>query len=264
MQQQQQQAQQQQQQQQLNQQQQQQAQQQQQQQQQQNIRQQSWDAMAAAAYARGNSLNSNNGLNAAVHFDATLQQAARNMSNASRAMNQSQGGPTLPPHPKQKQLPMPVLPGAVGAPPDRLNSLRGISMLSRGLSNVARGTSVGSNASAILMRNSWEDKFFSMLMMDENAQNAAAQNIADVVGPTPIGPGASHFAQQNNNNHALMMAAAAHAGRSYSGQSGPPAPGPATVSDRSIDIRGNAVPPANNNMAGGGEDFSSVSSSDMP
>jgi HSF-type DNA-binding len=244
---------------------------QQQQQQQQNQRQQSWDAMAAAAYARGNSLNSINGLLAnnggsSAHFDQTLQQAVRNMSvqsHAGQAINQSHAGPTLPPHPKQKQLPIPALPGAVGGPPDRLNSLRGISMLSRGLSSVARGTSAGSNASAVLMRNSWEDKFFSMLMMDENAQNAAAQNMADVVAPTPIGPGASHLAaqQQQNNSQMLMAAAAAQAGRSYSGQI---APGPATVSDRSIDIRG--APPANNNMpnGGGGEDFSSVSSSDMP
>jgi HSF-type DNA-binding len=255
------------------------------QQQQNNQRQQSWDAMAAAAYARGNSLNSINGLLAnsggsSAHFDQTLQQAVRNMSvsqDTSQNINQSHAGPTLPPHPKQKQLPIPALPVAVGGPPDRLNSLRGISMLSRGLSSAARGTSAGSNASAVLMRNSWEDKFFSMLMMDENAQNAAAaQSMADAVGPTPIGPGASHLAAQQqhqqqqtnmNNSQMLIAAAAAQAGRSYSGQI---APGPATVSDRSIDIRGNGgVPPANNNSnnnmpAGGGEDFSSVSSSDMP
>ena len=83
--------------------------------------------------------------------------------------------PTLPPHPKQKQLP-PVQGGfpssSPGGPPRfaSLASLRGIS-LSRGLS---RGLSVESTASAQLMRNSWEDKFFSMLMLGESEANAVA------------------------------------------------------------------------------------------
>jgi len=77
--------------------------------------------------------------------------------------------PTLPPHPKQKQLPLQGLPGALTLPPSRLNSLRGIS---RG---VSRGVSVESSASAILLRNSWEDKFFSMLMLGENEQQQHQQ-----------------------------------------------------------------------------------------
>ena len=56
------------------------------------------------------------------------------------------------------------------------NSLRGISNLSRGISGLSRATSIDSNASALL-RNPWEDKFFSMLMLGDNdAQAVAAQN----------------------------------------------------------------------------------------
>ena len=75
----------------------------------------------------------------------------------------SMAAPTLPPHPKQKQLPLPSVPGAVSAPPDRFNSLRGISGisgisqlsrgLSRGASGLSRGASIESSASAMLMRN---------------------------------------------------------------------------------------------------------------
>jgi hypothetical protein len=76
-------------------------------------------------------------------------------------------GPTLPPHPKQKSLPPMQFPGAVGPPPaGRFNSLRGISNISRGLS---RGASIESQGS-VMLRNQWEDKFFSMLMLGENGQ----------------------------------------------------------------------------------------------
>jgi len=94
--------------------------------------------------------------------------------------------PTLPPHPKQKQLPLVQggFPMKTDGPPSRLNSLRGISF-NRGIS---RGLSVESTASAQLMRNSWEDKFFSMLMLGESEANAvAAANSAVEVsaGGTP-------------------------------------------------------------------------------
>lgn len=92
------------------------------------------------------------------------------------------GGPTLPPHPKQKQFPPLVgqgVPNALALPPSRLNSLRGIS---RG---VSRGVSGESSASAVLLRNSWEDKFFSMLMLGENEQ---AQAVAAAAG-NPITEG---------------------------------------------------------------------------
>lgn len=77
---------------------------------------------------------------------------------------------TLPPHPKQKLLPPNGLPSALNQPPDRLNSLM-TRNLSRGVSNL----SVDSSASAVLLRNSWEDKFFSMLMLGENEANAQQQ-----------------------------------------------------------------------------------------
>jgi hypothetical protein len=135
--------------------------------------QQHWDNSLFAA-ARSNSASSSS--------NAFQQPEARQPSNA----------PTLPPHPKQKQLPMNgILPPTFPGGPDRLNSLRGISTLSRGLSGLSRGASIESNASAVLMRNSWEDKFFSMLMLGETEQNAAAAANGAVLGPTPIAPGAT-------------------------------------------------------------------------
>jgi hypothetical protein len=41
------------------------------------------------------------------------------------------------------------------------------------------------------MRNTWEDKFFSMLMLGEAEQNAAAFANGALLGPTPIAPGAT-------------------------------------------------------------------------
>lgn len=93
--------------------------------------------------------------------------------------------PTLPPHPKQKQLPLGSMPGSMGAPPDRMNSLRGISTLSNGLSGLTHSTSAESSASAVVMRTSWEDKFFSMLMLDGNEHSVTEANLS----PTPIEEG---------------------------------------------------------------------------
>lgn len=98
------------------------------------------------------------------------------------------GGPTLPPHPKQKQLPTQNLPGSLGLPPGRLDSLRGISTLSRGLSNLSRGLSTESQGSAIL-GNAFEDKFFSMLMNGEanrQASVANGNNNNNFLNPTPL------------------------------------------------------------------------------
>jgi len=84
--------------------------------------------------------------------------------------------PTLPPHPKQKSLSPTGLPGAVTLPPSRFGSLaRG---LSRGISNLSRGISAESSTLAALLRNSWEDKFFSMLMLEGDTAAAVAQNMA--------------------------------------------------------------------------------------
>lgn len=116
--------------------------------------------------------------------------------------------PTLPPHPKQKQLPLGSLPdGGMGAPPDRMNSLRGISTLSRGMSGLTRGASVESSASAVLMRNSWEDKFFSMMMLD-----GVEQGLNDVnFSPNPIVDGAPMTVSESSMD--VQQAAAANKSR---------------------------------------------------
>lgn len=159
--------------------------------------QQNWDSHLFAA-ARTNSVNS---------VANTFQQPE---------VRPPTNGPTLPPHPKQKQLPMNgLLPPTFPGGPDRLNSLRGISTLSRGLSGLTRGASIESNASAVLMRNSWEDKFFSMLMLGESEQNAAAAANGALLGPTPIAPGAT----PSNN---MSMGMGHHSG------------GPVTVSNGSM------------------------------
>jgi len=181
-----------------------------------------------------------------------IQQASSNGSNGPPT---SVGGPTLPPHPKQKQFPMPTggLPNSMGAPPDRMNSLRGISALSRGISGVPRGTSIESSASAVLMRNSWEDKFFSMLMLDEqNAQNAAAAAAQanqqqqqqgnpggnNMMAPTPMGFNGMMGSMMVNNNNSNA---------------------PPMVSDQS-NVKQRQMQEGNNPA----DDLSSVSSSDIP
>lgn len=112
--------------------------------------------------------------------------------------NSGNVGPTLPPHPKQKQLPLNgILPPTSATNPGRLNSLRGISALSRGISGLSRGASIESSASAVLMRNSWEDKFFSMIMLGENGEPIGqggingSHDVGSLVGPTPLAPGAT-------------------------------------------------------------------------
>jgi len=177
-----------------------------------------WDP-SALPYPRGSS----------VHSVTFQQQSAANGKNMAP--------PTLPPHPKQKNLPVNGFPGAMNAPPDRMNSLRGISTLSLGLSGLSRGASVESSTSAVLMRNSWEDKLFSMLMLDE--QNGGAAGSDAVTGPTPI---AADAAPADVTASTTLATA------------------PVTVSDRSIDIA--AAPMSAHNSEDG--DFSSVSDSGAP
>merc|ERR1712025_259466 len=111
-------------------------------------------------------------------------------------MNGGAGGPTLPPHPKQKQLPSQGLPGSMGLPTGRLDSLRGISALSRGISSLSRGLSTESQGGI----NSFEDKFFSMLMNGDNKQFGG--NIPTTFNPTPMSGnnGSSNNTAMNNNN----------------------------------------------------------------
>jgi hypothetical protein len=118
---------------------------------------------------------------------AAAQQAAQQKANVA--------APSLPPHPKQKQLPMNgMLPPTGVAVPNRLNSLRGISTLSRGLSSgLNRGLSTDSTSSAVLMKNSWEDKFFSMLMLGEGDQGQGIDG--SIFTPTPLAPSQSMSSQ---------------------------------------------------------------------
>ncbi len=132
-----------------------------------------WDPLPYGA--RGTSLGSISG------FVGLVGSGSLGMS---KNIHQGQG-PTLPPHPKQKSLPTQNLPGALSIPPDRLSSLRGISNLSRGISSLSRGASIESQSSALLS-NTWEDKFFSMLMSGE--KGAVQQTIGDTMNPTPMNP----------------------------------------------------------------------------
>jgi hypothetical protein len=117
-----------------------------------------WDSVISA---RRSSTTSN--------FSMNLNLNVPIVSSESLGSQKAATPPTLPPHPKQKQLPaVQGFPMNIAGPPSRLNSLRGIS---RGMS---RGMSVESSSSAVVMRNSWEDKFFSMLMLGETEAGAAA------------------------------------------------------------------------------------------
>jgi hypothetical protein len=161
-----------------------------------------WDAPAGAN--RRTSVSSIFSSAPMVSSEGVGQQDAAKNPGATTAAPTA--APTLPPHPKQKQLPQGVFPMNSAGPPSRLNSLRGISTLNRGLS---RGLSVESTASAQLMRSSWEDKFFSMLMLGESEATAVAA--------------ANSAAEQASAN------ANASSGMSPQGSPGVPASGP--VSD---------------------------------
>lgn len=104
-----------------------------------------------------------------------------------------QGGPTLPPHPKQKSLPPQGLPGALTIPPSHLETLRGISNLSRGLS-------IESQSSAALFGSGFEDKFFSMLMSGERANHAGTN-----FNPTPMNPNGMNSGMVSNGANGGKM-----------------------------------------------------------
>merc|ERR1711907_620239 len=143
--------------------------------------------------ARGASVGTLSGL---AHFMGN-HQASIGMKNGVSGAPSGPGGPTLPPHPKQKQLPMQNLPGSLSLPPGRLDSLRGISALSRGISNLSRGVSAESQGGNALLGNAFEDKFFSMLMNGENGkqQITGAPNFQPNSATTP-----SNNIIMNNNN----------------------------------------------------------------
>mmetsp|Transcript_13037 Transcript_13037/g.28561 ORF Transcript_13037/g.28561 Transcript_13037/m.28561 type:complete len:511 (+) Transcript_13037:144-1676(+) len=229
------------------------------------LRQQSqgWESLQAPL-PRNTSMATNNTQQNSNSFPQMPQRQSMQQVNSTGSNPPSSvGGPTLPPHPKQKQFPMP---GSMNPPnaPDRLNSLRGISALSRGISGLPRGTSVESSASAVLMRNSWEDKFFSMLMLDEQ-QNAAAAAAQAQQQQQQQQQGNPQGNQADVNNNLMMNAMMGNNGQMNGMMGGMMttnmnngATAPSMVSEQS---NKQSQPNGGNNPA---DDLSSVSSSDIP
>ena len=118
----------------------------------------------------GGSLGARNPQLGGMPWDDALlgSQAARASSVASIKAEEATAPtiPTLPPHPKQKSL----------LPPSQQN----MSGLTQGSlhQNMQAGGGLGSLSSAsnssMLLRNAWEDKFFSTLMMQDGANRAAS------------------------------------------------------------------------------------------
>ena len=125
---------------------------------------------------------------------ASSAGAAAQGGGSGAASAASGGGATLPPHPKQKSLPPPAVGGTVQA-------------ASSGLRNLSTATN-----SSLLLRNAWEDKFFSTLMMQDGASRAASLAMASGMNPAMgnvSGLAALAAAQQMQNQNAAMMAQAA-------------------------------------------------------
>jgi len=135
---------------------------------------------------------------------STLSGLAHLMGNqASMGMKNgvagAPGGPTLPPHPKQKQLSAQGLPGSMALPPARMDSLRGISALSRGISSLSRGLSTESQGGI----NAFEDKFFSMLMNGDNNKQFGGGGVPGTFNPTPI-PGSNNPMGNGSSTNSAM------------------------------------------------------------
>jgi len=104
-------------------------------------------------------------------------------------------GPTLPPHPKQKQLPTQNLPGSLSLPlGHNIDSLMSISALSRGFSNMSRGMSAESQGGNALLGSTFDDKTFAMLMNGENGKLSQG----GVAGPGSFNP--TPMSSQTNNS----------------------------------------------------------------
>jgi len=128
-------------------------------------------------------------------------QASMGMKNgASNAPAGLPGGPTLPPHPKQKQLPTQGLPGSMGLPPGHMDSLRGISALSRGISSLSRGFSTESQGGI----NGFEDKVFSMLMNSENKNSLVGNGAPGNFNPTPMSSSNSNPSGRNGMDTSMQ------------------------------------------------------------
>mmetsp|Transcript_17403 Transcript_17403/g.23023 ORF Transcript_17403/g.23023 Transcript_17403/m.23023 type:complete len:433 (+) Transcript_17403:527-1825(+) len=118
----------------------------------------SWDPLPLANNANTSNANETQvQSNDRTHFMGVSPRT--NISSAPPSISSHTAPPpTLPPHPKQKQLPTGIRPSNL--PP----SLRSLSS-----ANIGRLSSTDTSSSAVLLRNSWEDKFFSMLMLGESS-----------------------------------------------------------------------------------------------
>lgn len=150
-----------------------------------------WDQNTLNQFMRGASIASlgvQSVQNNTMAYPPQQMPLSREPSQTVSAMeppkNVTMAPPTLPPHPKQKSLPSMGLPAQNGAPSARMESLRGLSF------GLARGQSVESTTSAVLMKNSYDDNIFSMLMMgDENQtlDRALAETKVPTVSTSTIG-----------------------------------------------------------------------------
>lgn len=138
---------------------------------------------------------------------ATAQQQALAGGGGGNGGGGGGGGATLPPHPKQKNLPPPVLGDNLAhtsAPPH---------MASSGLRSLSTATN-----SSLHLRNAWEDKFFSTLMMTDGSSRVAslaglaANGMAGAAGGMPgAAPGLAALAaaqqqmQNQQQQHAGLL-----------------------------------------------------------
>ena len=97
---------------------------------------------------------------------ATVNPPTGHAANTANSGTENSAEPTLPPHPKQKMLPPPPL-GTMPNDP-----------ASGGIRNI--GGDHLTNNSSLLLRNAWEDKFLSSVMMGDGASRAAS--LAGIVG----------------------------------------------------------------------------------
>mmetsp|Transcript_4436 Transcript_4436/g.9589 ORF Transcript_4436/g.9589 Transcript_4436/m.9589 type:complete len:478 (+) Transcript_4436:167-1600(+) len=109
-----------------------------------------------AARAFSTASASSQGAAAAAHAAAASQGGGGAASDATGVTSRNAGA-TLPPHPKQKSLPPPTMGLQTTA--------------SGGVNNMSRLSSANSS---LLLRNAWEDKFYSTLMMTDGASRAAS------------------------------------------------------------------------------------------
>jgi len=124
-------------------------------------------------------------------------------------MSGGSGGPTLPPHPKQKNLgPLPENMTTNDASNMPMNQRFPSIGIGRGLSvGMPRGLSTDSSASAVMMKNSWEDKFFHALMLGDNdAAVAAQQQMAAGNGGGSVGGVGTNFASGPVSDEAMQQA----------------------------------------------------------